>query len=55
MVREIYTEMKKQNKKIEIESERETLQGRDEAERLYAADAEAALNEFRPDMEQLSE
>lgn len=53
MVREIYTEMKKQNKKIEIESE--VLQGQDEAERLYAADAEAALNEFRPDMEQPSE
>jgi hypothetical protein len=31
MVREICTAMKKQNKKIEIESEREALQGRDEA------------------------
>jgi hypothetical protein len=50
-------EMKKQKKKIEIESEREreVLQRRDEAERLYAADAEAALNEFRSEMEQPSE
>jgi hypothetical protein len=43
-------EMKKQSKKIKAESERGAVRGLDEeAERLYAADAEAALNEIRPD------
>jgi hypothetical protein len=42
--------MKKQNKKIKTDNEGAGLRGRDpvdEAERLYAFDAEAVLNEFR--------
>jgi hypothetical protein len=54
MVRETYSNMGQQKSKKKIEGQvpfaaPKMLDVGDEAERLYAADAEAALNEFRQD------
>jgi hypothetical protein len=50
--------MEKQNKKIEANGRSGTLRSRDaldEADRLYAADAEASFSEFRENVHPPSE